>query len=223
MFPSKCKTKAYLYKWHPRKGKRRKRSKRRTRITWHDVRAGGCEETPEIPGECRLRKSGCFTNATECQKSSTRNNRKKKGREKKYSKKWKYGSYPVALANAIALAATVGHLGDFAEVFQTRSRDQVQWPVAVKKRSRTGAALLAVIDDAYVRAFIKYSRFCAPALPDPFKGLGKDFWTVENTRGIAERSVVMYVKAAYIERDQSPTKSESIFSQAECDWSISFF
>jgi len=86
--------------------------------------------------------------------SSTRYNGKKRGREK-YSKKWKYGSYPVALANAIALAAAVGYLGDFADVFQTRSRDQVQWPVAVKERSRTTAALLAVIDDAYVRAFIK--------------------------------------------------------------------
>jgi len=76
--------------------------------------------------ECRLRESGCFTNATECQKSSTRHNGKKKETEQKYSKKWKYGIYPVALANAIALAAAVGHLGDFADVFQTRSRDQVQ-------------------------------------------------------------------------------------------------
>lgn len=70
-------------------------------------------------------------------------------------KKWKYGSYPVALANATALVQQTGHLGDFADVFQTRSRDQVQWPVAVKKRSRTRAALFAVIDDAYVLAFVK--------------------------------------------------------------------
>lgn len=33
---------------------------------------------------------------------------KSEGREKKYSKKWKYGSYPVALANAIALATAAG-------------------------------------------------------------------------------------------------------------------
>ena len=65
-------------------------------------------------------------NVTKWQKSSTWHNGKKKGGGKKYSKKWKYRSYPVALANAIALAAAVGHLGDFADVFQTRSRDQVQ-------------------------------------------------------------------------------------------------
>lgn len=33
---------------------------------------------------------------------------RKKGEEKEYSKKWKYGSYPVALANATAPAPREG-------------------------------------------------------------------------------------------------------------------
>lgn len=113
------------------------------------------KKPPEISGECRLRKSGCFTNATECQKSLTRHNRKRK--EERRSTR-RSGSMVVILLHWLTrsrLQQPWGTLGDFADVFQTRSPDQVQWSVAVKKRSRSRAALLAVIDDAYVRAFIK--------------------------------------------------------------------
>lgn len=90
-----------------------------------------------------------------------------------------YGSYPVALSDVRERASeracsssnsTRTNPRDFADVFQTRSRDQVQWPVAVKKRSRTRAALFAVIDDAYVRAFVK-QRYGRTAIlgRDPFK------------------------------------------------------
>lgn len=132
-----------------------------TRDTSGSARNDG--RNPGNPRESVDWKSDCFTNGGECQKSSAgRNDRKKesyrsverkgRGKRRKYWKKRKYGTYVGWKATTLA---RLGHLGDFADTLQTRSRDQIQWPVAVKKGSGTKAALFAVIDDAYVRAFVK--------------------------------------------------------------------
>lgn len=61
---------------------RKKFFKRETRVTWRDGIGGGYEDISEIPEENVDWKSGCFTNAMECQKLFTRESEKgRKGKE----------------------------------------------------------------------------------------------------------------------------------------------
>lgn len=110
-------------------------------------------------------------------------------RKEVYSKKkWKYGSYPVALANATARASAAATSREgfprMCVLKHTFAGSEYNGRWLLKKDPRTRPALFAVIDDAYVRAFGKTSRRVA-ILPGTFffTGLGKDFQTrAENSR-----------------------------------------